>query len=170
MDTLNVAGLVEESIVDGPGIRFVVFVQGCPHGCKGCHNPATHPFGVGDDVPIDRIYEMIRSNPLVKGVTFSGGEPFCQAGALARLGERLRKDRYDIFIYSGFTLDTLLKMAKSDADIKALLSVGNYLVDGPFVEDQRDLRLRYRGSRNQKIYDITCYPNSERIYESEEFK
>ncbi len=170
METLNLAGIVEESIVDGPGVRFVLFVQGCPHHCKGCHNPDTHSFEEKNVMAIEEIYQKIRSNPLVRGVTFSGGEPFCQAGALATLGERLRADGYDVFLYSGYTMEILLELAEHDCDVHRLLCVGNYLVDGPFVEEKRDLRLKFRGSINQNIYDITCYPNSKRVYVSDEFK
>lgn len=169
METLNIAGVVEESIVDGPGLRFVIFVQGCPHNCPGCHNPNTHPFGTGTDISVDELYERIRCNTLIRGVTFSGGEPFCQAKALANLGKRLRAAGYNIFIYSGYTLEKLLEMADLDKDVSDLLSVGNYLVDGPFVEQERDMTLKFRGSKNQVIYDITCYPNSKRISPSDEF-
>ncbi len=167
-DTLNIAGIAEESIVDGPGVRFTIFVQGCPHHCPGCHNPETHEFGVGRVISVDELYQMIRANPLLKGVTFSGGEPFCQARALAKLGSLLRRDGYDIFLYSGYTLEKLLEMASDDPDVKALLTVGNYLVDGPFLLEERDLALKFRGSKNQTIYDITCYPNSKAVYEAED--
>lgn len=166
--SLIIAGVVEESIVDGPGVRFAIFVQGCPHRCPGCHNPATHPFEGGSCVSVESLYARVRQNPLIRGVTFTGGEPFCQARALSELGAMLREDGYDIFIYSGYILAELLEKAKNDPDVKELLAVGNYLVDGRFIRAQRDLTLRFRGSRNQKIYDITCYPNSERIYEAED--
>ena len=167
MDVLDVSGLVEESIVDGPGVRFVVFVQGCPHACPGCHNLHTHPFGCGKKIGIEEIYRQIKVNPLIRGVTFSGGEPFCQAGPLARLGEKLRRDGYNLFVYSGYTLEKLLEMAETSTDVKALLACANYLVDGPFLERERDLSLKFRGSRNQTIYDVTCYPNSKRIFKAE---
>ena len=167
-DFLNIAGLVEESIVDGPGVRFVIFVQGCPHHCPGCHNPATHDFDKGTQISVDELYSRIHKNPLVRGVTFSGGEPFCQAAPLAKLGNRLREEGYSVFIYSGYTLAELLQKAKTQPEVKALLTAGNYLVDGRFVLAERDLSLRFRGSHNQRIYDITCYPNSERIYDAED--
>lgn len=169
MSELNIAGIVEESIVDGPGVRFVIFVQGCPHACPGCHNPDTHSFDGGYKISTDELYRKIHENPLVKGVTFSGGEPFCQADALAELGARLQNEGYNLFVYSGYTLSTLLQMADTKIGVKQLLSVCNYLVDGPFLEKERDLTLKFRGSKNQKIYDITCFPNSKRIYEAEEF-
>ena len=89
-DTLRIAGIVRESIVDGEGLRFVIFGQGCPHRCPGCHNPQTHDFSGGTVVPFSRLLSEIRKNPLLKGVTFSGGEPFCQAEAFARLARQIR--------------------------------------------------------------------------------
>ena len=85
---LQIAGIVRESIVDGPGIRFTVFCQGCPHHCPGCHNPQTHPFDGGQQAGVSRLVKEIRKNPLLQGVTFSGGEPFCQPGAFAALSRR----------------------------------------------------------------------------------
>lgn len=87
---LRISGVVRESIVDGRGLRFVVFCQGCPHHCPGCHNPATHDFEAGTDVDIQRIVEEVAKNPMLQGVTFSGGEPFCQAAAFAELGQALK--------------------------------------------------------------------------------
>ena len=77
-EILRLAGIVRESIVDGPGIRFTVFCQGCPHGCPGCHNPETHDFKGGSDCSVDRLMEEIDKDPILAGVTFSGGEPFAR--------------------------------------------------------------------------------------------
>ena len=87
---VNVAGVVGDSIVDGPGIRVAIFVQGCCHHCEGCHNPESWPFGAGTDMSVEELYTMVKANPLCRGVTFSGGEPFCQAGALVPLAEKLK--------------------------------------------------------------------------------
>ena len=83
---LRISGIVEESIVDGPGLRFVVFTQGCPHHCKGCHNPQTHDFNGGEERDVRAIFEMFMENPLLSGITFSGGEPFVQPQPLCILG------------------------------------------------------------------------------------
>lgn len=99
-------------------------------------------------------------NPSLKGITFSGGEPFCQPEPLAELGRCAREHGLDVMTYSGYTYQQLLMMAEQDKGVHNLLSVTNYLVDGPFVEAERDLSLRFRGSKNQNIYDVTCYPNS----------
>ncbi len=162
---IRLAGIVRESIVDGPDLRFVVFVQGCPHKCEGCHNPETHDFSGGFAATTAKVWAEIEKNPMIKGVTFSGGEPFCQAEALAELGRAAKEKGLHVMTYSGFTYETLLKKAKEDTAVRELLSVTDYLVDGPFVLSQRDLSLKYRGSRNQRVLDITCYPNSENAEE-----
>lgn len=157
---IRLAGIVRESIVDGPDLRFVVFVQGCPHKCEGCHNPETHDFEGGALTTTAKIWAEIEKNPMIKGVTFSGGEPFCQAQALAEIGKAAAERGLHIMTYSGFTYEVLLKKAQEDEGVRALLGVTNYLVDGPFVLAKRDLSVKYRGSRNQRVLDITCYPNS----------
>lgn len=149
---LNLAGMVGDSIVDGPGLRFAIFAQGCPLACPGCHNPQTHAFGVGTDYGIDQLVDRIRSNPLVRGVTFSGGEPFCQAGAFSALASRLKAFGYELASYTGFTWEALV--AEGDPDRKALLQNLDVLIDGPFILARRDLELRFRGSGNQRIIDV----------------
>jgi len=157
---IRLSGVIRESIVDGPGVRYVIFVQGCPHRCPGCHNPESHdPMG-GFLSSTTRIWDNLMKNPMLRGITFSGGEPFCQAAPLAEIGRCARERGLDIMTYSGYTYEQLLAMAEEDRGVHDLLAVTNYLVDGPFIEAERDLSLRFRGSRNQRIYDVTCYPNS----------
>ena len=153
---LRIAGIVRESIVDGKGIRFTVFCQGCPHHCPGCHNPQTHPFDGGSLVKIERITQEIWKNPLLQGVTFSGGEPFCQAGAFAELAKLVHAmpGNLDVTCYSGWTYEQLLEKAETEPDVAALLGECDYLVDGPFVLAKRDLTLRFRGSSNQRFLDL----------------
>ena len=150
-ETLRLAGTIGESIVDGPGFRYVIFTQGCPHGCPGCHNPETHDFAGGREVEIDTLLADIARNPLLTGVTLSGGEPFCQPAPLealcARLPARLHK-----MAYTGYTFEQLL--ALPDPAVRALLARLDLLVDGPFVQAERDLSLRFRGSRNQRVLDV----------------
>ena len=160
---LRLFGTASDSIVDGPGLRFVIFVQGCPHACPGCHNPESHdPMG-GTLSSTKELFEKIAARPEIAGVTFSGGEPFTHAEALAEIGKAVRAMGKTVMTYSGYTYERLLDMARTDPHIRALLSCTNYLVDGPFVLAQRDITLKYRGSKNQRILDITCYPNSEAI-------
>lgn len=151
-DTLRLCGTEPESIVDGPGFRFVVFVQGCPHGCPGCHNPQSHPFDGGYEVTVDELYQAVADNPHLAGVTFSGGEPFCQAEALAELGRRVKALGKSVMTYTGYTLEQL--QARQDEGTRRLLEVNDILVDGPYVEQERDLTLLFRGSANQRLIDM----------------
>ena len=148
------AGLKNDSIVDGPGIRLTVFVQGCPHRCKGCHNPQTHDFNCGTPVTGDEIMELISSNPLLDGVTFSGGEPFCQAAALAEIGKSIREKGYNIITYTGYTYERLISEATEENGYMKLLSVTDLLVDGPYIEALSSPEIRFRGSANQRIIDV----------------
>jgi len=148
--TLRVAGVIEESIVDGPGIRFVLFLQGCRLHCTGCQNPQTWDFDGGTLVPAEEVLERIKTNPLVHGVTFSGGEPFEQAEALLPLAAALKAQGYHLMAFSGYTLEQLLLKA----DRRSLLEKLDHLVDGPFVEAEKSLELRFRGSRNQRIINV----------------
>ena len=152
--TLRIAGIMRESIVDGPGIRFAVFCQGCPHRCPGCHNPQTHDFSGGSEVSVDRILEEIDKDPLLKGVTFSGGEPTCQAEAFAYLGEKVHARGLDIVMFSGYTYEQLMARCADEPDLKRLLDLTDLLLDGPYVKEQRDLTLQYRGSANQRLIDM----------------
>lgn len=148
---LNIAGIVGDSIVDGPGIRTTVFVQGCPHHCPGCHNPDTWEFGKGTKMTTDEVLAEIKKNPICRGVTFSGGEPFCQAGALAELSAVLKDEGYETASYTGYTFEELIEGTEEQRRFLQTLDV---LVDGPFVLAKRNLDLRFRGSSNQRILDI----------------
>lgn len=153
-DTIRIAGVVRESIVDGPGLRLAVFCQGCPHGCKDCHNPDTHDFCGGYDCEISKIVEAVKANPLLDGVTFSGGEPFCQPAAFCSLAAALKEARPDLNLmaYSGYTYEELTEM--KDMDVDKLLSKIDLLVDGRFIAEQKDLTLLFRGSSNQRVIDM----------------
>ena len=151
---IRIAGFEPESIVDGEGIRFVIFTQGCPHHCEGCHNPETHDFGGGKLTDTDALFEESTENPLTGGVTFSGGEPFCQAEALYELGKRFKERGLHLMAYSGWTFEELLIKAESEEYIGKLLSILDILVDGRFELAKRSLMLKYRGSENQRIVDV----------------
>lgn len=148
---LVLAGIVNDSIVDGPGIRVTIFAQGCPHHCEGCHNPESHPFGVGTKVPVEELVRVVRGNPLAKGVTFSGGEPFCQAEGFLCLAKQLKPLGYELAAYTGYTWEQLIEGSPAQ---RALLETLDVLVDGPFILAQRNLDLRFRGSENQRILDV----------------
>ncbi|MGE5593540.1 MAG: anaerobic ribonucleoside-triphosphate reductase activating protein [Betaproteobacteria bacterium] len=150
---LRLAGITRESVVDGPGIRAVVFAQGCPHRCKGCHNPETHDSAGGRMFSLDEVIARMRLTPIVRGVTFSGGEPFAQAEGFALLGRRLKLLGLNIVTYTGYTWEAL---TSPDAPWawRELLEVSDILVDGPYVERERDTSIAFRGSRNQRIIDV----------------
>ena len=148
---LNLAGLVSDSIVDGPGIRTTVFTQGCPHHCDGCHNPETWEFGCGTQMDEVKILEIVKSNPLCRGVTLSGGEPFAQAEGCARLAKLLKQAGYVVASDSGCAFEALLS---GTPDQRKLLESIDILIDGPFVQAEKSLELSFRGSRNQRILDV----------------
>lgn len=151
---IRIAGTVEDSIVDGPGLRFVVFTQGCPHRCDGCHNPETHDFAGGRVTTTDALFEQCMENPLCSGVTFSGGEPFCQAEALYELGSRFKSAGKHLMCYSGWTFEELLAKAQREGSVGKLLSIADVLVDGKFDISKRSLSLQYRGSSNQRLINV----------------
>ncbi len=148
---LELSGIVSDSIVDGPGIRTTIFSQGCPHHCPGCHNPETWEFGCGTKIPVEAVVEIVQSNPLCRGVTLSGGEPFAQAAAFAKLAKRLREKGYEVASYSGFTFEELLKGSEAQRE---LLSAIDILIDGRFVLAEKSLEIAFRGSRNQRVLDV----------------
>lgn len=145
------AGLVGDSIVDGPGLRCTVFTQGCPHACPGCHNPETWPFGAGRAVSAEDIFAEIKRYPLSRAVTLSGGEPFCQAEGLLPLCKILKENGYEIAAYSGYTIEELLNGTPAQ---KQLLGYLQTLIDGKFVQAEKGLSLRFRGSKNQRVINV----------------
>lgn len=151
---LRLAGIVRESIVDGPGIRLSIFFQGCPHRCRGCHNPETHDLSGGREMEAAELLALIRRSRGIDGVTFSGGEPFEQAAGLAGLAEEICRLGLNLVIYSGFTFEALLEKSRKDHHVRRLLGAGALLVDGPYICEQRDLMLPFRGSRNQRLIDL----------------
>lgn len=151
MSELRLNGVVGESIVDGPGLRFAVFTQGCPHRCSGCHNPETHDTRGGYAESTENVLARILENPLLAGVTFSGGEPFSQAGPLAELGRSVRATGKTVVVYTGYTLEQLHALARENPAVDALLEQTDTLIDGPYIEALRDPELLYRGSSNQRM-------------------
>lgn len=151
-DSIRVSGIVNDSITDGPGLRFTLFTQGCPHGCKGCHNPQTHPFSGGKVMSADEIYNMICANPIITGVTFSGGDPICQAKPLSNLAQRIKSKNLELAVYTGYTWESLAEC--KDEYVKKLLSYTDVVVDGEFDLSRRSLALKFKGSPNQRTIDV----------------
>ncbi len=151
-DTIRVAGIVNDSITDGPGLRLALFTQGCPRSCVGCHNPQAIPLNGGTLYSVNDLISKIRKNPLLTGVTFSGGEPLIQSKALLPLAKLIKEENLDLAIYTGYTFEEIIQ--DNDPDMLALLSYADILIDGPFIMKKRRLSLRFRGSENQRILDV----------------
>ncbi len=147
---IRIAGIVDESIVDGPGIRYTIFTQGCPFRCKGCHNVQSQSLTGGLEVTLRCLYDEIKANPLIKGVTFSGGEPFIQTKPLTILSKILKEENYSLWSYTGYIYDKLLE----DKDRFELLKFLDVVVDGPYVESKRSFDIDFRGSTNQRLIDV----------------
>ena len=158
---LRVFGTANDSIVDGPGLRFALFVQGCIHNCKGCHNPESHKLDGGTLQDTDEIFEQIQKNPLLDGVTFSGGEPFLQAKALSELAKKIKDMGLNLYVYTGFTYEELLSGANEENFWGELLKYTDFLVDGKFEEDKKHYTLLFKGSENQRIIDVQGSMNGE---------
>ncbi len=149
---IRLAGIVQESIVDGPGYRLAVFVQGCPHTCLQCHNPQTHDASGGYLSDTQEIIALLGKNPLVRGVTLTGGEPMMQPEPLLEIARAAKERGMNVWCYTGFTLEALLQERR--AERMALLEQIDVLVDGPYIAAQRSLELLYRGSGNQRLIDM----------------
>lgn len=151
---MRIAGFVEESIVDGPGFRIVIFFQGCAHHCYGCHNPETWDFEGGKEVSFDLIKKIIDDNPYADGITLSGGDPLYQIDASTEIAEYAKSKGLDVILYTGFLFEEVLEKTKANQRLKDLLNNVDTLIDGPFILEQRHLSLKFRGSSNQRIIDV----------------
>ena len=147
---IRIAGTVNDSVVDGPGIRYTVFFQGCHHNCFGCHNPQTHSVDGGYEIDTDEIIKEIKNNPLLDGITLSGGEPLLQIEGASELARICKENGLNVICYTGFTYEKIFGIKNIDL----LLPHVDYLIDGKFENNLRDLSLRYRGSKNQRIIDV----------------
>lgn len=148
------AYLQPDSIVDGEGIRTVIWTQGCPHHCLGCHNPKTHDFDGGVMVDLKEVYEIIDSLEGQDGITFSGGDPFVQPKECALIAKYAKTKGYNIWCYTGYTFEELLRLSKLKPEIMDFLKEIDVLVDGKFVLSKKDYTMKFAGSSNQRILDI----------------
>jgi anaerobic ribonucleoside-triphosphate reductase activating protein len=150
---MRLSGITPESLVDGPGLRYVIFTQGCQHQCPHCQNPETWDMDAGKEYSVKQVIRMLKQQKKTKqGVTFSGGEPFLQAAELAEVALAARQMGWDVVTYTGFTYEELI--ADNSDGAKALLSASDILIDGRYVHALRDIGLKFRGSSNQRIIDV----------------
>lgn len=151
---LRIADTIQDSIVDGPGFRFVVFTQGCLRHCPECHNPHTWDPTGGKEVTVDSLYKTLSANPLTDGLTLSGGEPYLQAAACAELAQKAKAGGFNVWCYSGYTFEEILETSKTDSGFKALIEATDVLIDGMFLIEEKSLTLKWRGSQNQRVIDV----------------
>lgn len=159
MEIRLAAWLQNDSIVDGEGIRTVIWTQGCPHNCLGCHNPTTHDFSGGFLVDIDEVVEEIKNLQGQDGITLSGGDPFCQSEACIELCKAAHEVGMNVWCYTGFTYEAILRNKKH----RELLNYIDVLVDGKFILEEKSYDLYFRGSRNQRIIDVSESLKKERV-------
>lgn len=160
---MRIAGLVQDSIVDGPGFRFTVFTQGCPHNCEGCHNPDTHDPDGGREMTVKQVIDAMLSNPMTDGLTLSGGDPFVQAADCAEIAKAAHANGLNVWTYTGWTYEKLLSLSEQDEGIKALLNETDVLVDGPFILSQKSYDVPWRGSKNQRLIDMKATLESGKV-------
>lgn len=151
---IRLSGIAYESLVNGPGMRRVFFSQGCKHNCKGCFNPDTHDFNGGEEIDMDELIKDVLENPILKGVTFSGGDPFEQANKFAYMAKVFKENKLSIWSYTGYTFEYIIEHKDEHQGWNDLLKYVDVLVDGRFEEDKMQDGLKFRGSRNQRIIDV----------------
>ena len=156
---IQIMGVVEDSIVDGPGLRLAIFTQGCFHHCVGCHNPQSHDPNGGKAMDTDELIAMMDSNPLLDGITLTGGDPFEQPEPCAVLAKAAHERGLNVWTYTGYLWEQLIERENA----QALLWQTDVLVDGPFVLSKRSLELRFCGSSNQRLIDVAASSNGRGI-------
>ena len=159
--------ITKDDMLNGEGLRTVLWVAGCSHNCPGCHNPATHSPEGGYQSSVENIMAAVRSNPMLAGVTLSGGEPFSQAESLAELAHQVRESGLNIVTYTGYTIEQLLEGIPTHPGWKRLLEETDTLIDGPFLLTEKTLTLKFRGSRNQRVIDPAASLREGRAVEKE---
>lgn len=167
---MNISGVIMDSIVDGPGIRMTVFFQGCPHHCIGCQNPETWDYNKKVlNLSISDLLNELKKDPLISGVTFSGGEPLspCNFKELFEFAKILKSMGKNIWIYTGYTIEEVIN--KFPEIKENLLPYVDVIVDGPFIMEKKDLLLNFRGSSNQRLIDVQKYLKGDKdfLYEKE---
>ena len=148
------ADLQSDSIVDGPGLRAVLWTQGCGHHCPGCQNPQTWDFNGGGLIPISVVKEAIDELENQDGFTMSGGDPMFQPEACNEIAKYVKEKGMNLWVYTGFTFEDLMKLAKTKPIYREFIERIDVLVDGRFIESKKNLSLLFRGSSNQRLIDI----------------
>lgn len=151
---VRLAGIAYESLVNGPGMRRVYFAQGCRHNCNGCFNKETHDFNGGELKYMDELISEAISNPMLKGITFSGGDPLEQAGSFAYMAKAFKDNGLNIWCYTGYTFEKVLEMMEESKELKELINNIDVLVDGRFEINNKKEGLKFKGSTNQRIIDV----------------
>ena len=169
MTTLCIFGTVDDSIVDGPGIRFSVFTQGCKHSCPGCHNPKAQPFDGGQEIDLDELKAKIAANPLLAGITLTGGEPFEQPQPLLELTHWAKQRGLGVWAYSGYLFERLMLGIPSISARELAMAV-DVLVDGPYIQAQASHELKWRGSANQRVIDVPASLAAGKVVELHQVK
>ncbi len=146
--------LQEDSVVDGLGVRTVIWTQGCGHKCPGCHNPSTHDFDSGELVDVEDVISALDQLERQDGITFSGGDPFYQPKACSIIAKYCHKINLNVWCYTGFTYEQLIDSSKKNEDIMSFLKQIDILVDGPFIMARRSFDVPFRGSDNQRVIDV----------------
>lgn len=170
MNVRLAAPLQTDSIVDGEGIRAVVWMQGCSHNCKGCHNPGTHSFKGGYEVDIDEVKTEIDQLSFTDGITLSGGDPLFQIEASLEIAKYAKLKKLNVWCYTGYTFEQLLVMSHHNDRLLELLKNIDVLVDGKFDIEQFSMNVAFRGSKNQRIIDVASSLEQNKAIEIEKYK
>jgi len=150
---VRLSGITQESLVDGPGLRYVIFTQGCLHECPHCQNSETWDSGAGKEFSVKQVIRLLKQQKKTKrGVTFSGGEPFLQAAELSEVANAAHQLGWDVVTYTGYTYEELI--ADNSEGVKALLAESDILIDGKYIHELRSIGLQFRGSSNQRMIDV----------------
>ena len=169
MKIVLASALQEDSIVDGEGIRTVIWTQGCSHNCPHCHNPKTHDFNAGTKFLVDEINKKLDDLEFQDGITFSGGDPMFQAKACALIAQHAKEIGLNVWCYTGFTFEELLELANKNSSILDFLENIDVLIDGKFINELKSLDLKYRGSKNQRIIDVQKSLKEKKAYTIEKY-
>lgn len=142
-----------DSIVDGEGIRTVIWTQGCIHNCPGCHNPHTHSFSEGFLKDVELVCDEIAEIEFHDGITLSGGDPFCQIDACLEIAKFCQNKGLNVWCYTGYKMEFLLERCKKEKKLKEFLENIDVLVDSPFIMELKSYNVPFRGSSNQRLID-----------------